>query len=315
MSKTLVVVDGLSGIGKDTFIEHLRVRLENELSIPIILEKEPTNSFYGERAILRFKKNLNDYETMMLMLLDRYIHVEKIKSSAPDECIIIMNRYGLSTLVYQDQKFSDIIINSHKFFTIPDVTIILDANHQRWFECNRDGFFQDKIENKNNDRGSFRNKLKAEHVYNSVREKYLEQYPLYMTGRVKILEAFRDTREMTDDVIDLISNIHNGGHVQRGVIDAKLLANEINRVEADGASNKVVMDEVEKCIKYLLETVQTFTTEEVILSLKKYDVKRVIGNVIKKLLRRGYIKYDTIDISFRKIDHRYIRGDHYFNWQ
>jgi thymidylate kinase len=313
--QTIIAVDGLSGVGKDTFIDHLKYRLELDFTKKVYLTREPTDDFYGERALTRLKHGKNDMETVLLMLADRYVHMNNFLKECEPESIVIINRYGLSTFVYQGDMFFSLISEAHKHFVIPHLTVVIDASHKQWLDGNREWLYDTKgLDNSiKDDRGRYREKLKSEEEYEELREKYTSRYPYHVTGFRFIIDGFDDLDVMVDKVMPhVIRAIDKKIPAPSYIVERELLYKEVtsNPRTANSHNNKKVMGEIEKKIIELIRKNNKFKTDTVHALLPEYDTGKLIGNVIKRLLNRGYIKR----IIFNGVIRHYCAGKNFNEW-
>jgi len=205
----LIVIEGVRGVGKDTFAELLVSELSAE-AIDVHLATEPTKELYGDRALLRTKMGHNDKETALLFFLDRVAHIDRLERSVPPDSLVLMVRYSLSSFVYQEPE--DMILSMHRFVRKPDYTILLDSTYERWRRVNH----LHKTSGGNADRAKLRqNDLSHPQKYEEYRQRYLRAvaYP-ELSKRYIVLEAFRDDDEMVSDVWKDILQISKYGEIR-----------------------------------------------------------------------------------------------------
>lgn len=316
LDQRLIVFEGLSGSGKDTVIEYVKFRL---CDYPVVVEKEPTRSFYGERALVRLSKGLNDLETTMLMLLDRYDHINKMKIKLDHDSIILMNRYGLSTLVYQDESHFNLIKNFHSFLPVPSVTIVLDSDYKEWVKGNRESFSVN-AKHTDSDRGNFRKELRNPQIYETYRRMYLSTKVAHITGEVKIVKGFRDLEIMTDEIVDIILRSKPATATKLSLnselLNMALYSRESEESEKDSAKNKQVMVEIELIIHKLLSKNNFFSVDEIYKQMEGKQIARVVGNVVQKLKLNQYIESTN---SIKKWESSnvviYTKGCNFNQWE
>jgi dTMP kinase len=134
-----VVLEGISGTGKDTQIMLLKKNLQRK-GYPIELVREPANEYKQIRKLWKKRHNdkINDplINTFFLMA-DRYEQIhQKIRPAIEAGSIVISNRSYISNLIYQcnsDDEISTAIF-AHKFVPIPDLIIFYDIDPDDAFE-------------------------------------------------------------------------------------------------------------------------------------------------------------------------------------
>lgn len=319
LDQTFVVVDGLSGIGKDTVLRYLGYRL---CDYKVVSEKEPTDKMYGERALVRLRHGLNDLETTMLLLLDRYEHMKTLSEKCAPNSIILMNRYGLSSLIYQNEAHEKLISEAHRFFPTPDITFILDAPYSIWLDSNK-GEFVSSTEG--SDRGNFRSTLRNKQIYDSYRKMYTNMNSKHITGNTHIITAFRDLEDMADEMAGII--ISKIGQTSTEVPIETLLLHEALKIEEtslkgkDSGRNKALMVEIEKCIHQLLIKKPDFGVDDIYIEMNNKNINKVIGNVIQRLLAKkaiepsGKVRKNLTNEALTKSVLIYQRGDNFRSWE
>jgi len=128
-----IVFEGLDGAGTTTQVDLLAGYLRNEKSEQkIVVTKEPTNNIIGGliRGCLTGDWKTSPAGLQLLFAADRAHHLSKeIDPALNDGCIVICDRYCLSTLAYGamdlDQKWLE-QINSR--FRQPDLTFLIDVS-------------------------------------------------------------------------------------------------------------------------------------------------------------------------------------------
>lgn len=128
-----IVFEGLDGAGTTTQVELLAGYLRNEKpEQKIVVTKEPTNNIIGGliRGCLTGDWKTSPAGLQLLFAADRAHHLsKKIEPALNDGCIVICDRYCLSTLAYGaidlDQKWLE-QINSR--FRQPDLTFLIDVS-------------------------------------------------------------------------------------------------------------------------------------------------------------------------------------------
>lgn len=153
----LIVIEGIDGAGKST---QARLLLKNLKSsrVKTILLKEPTNKIFKKLI----KETDDEFERLLLFLLDRYKNFQKIKEYLKKGFFVILDRSFPSTLVYQYYcsklrfllKEELIIYLNHLAMNhiSPDLVIILDIEHNTALErikSKKSGFDLDSYNKKN----------------------------------------------------------------------------------------------------------------------------------------------------------------------
>jgi dTMP kinase len=128
----LVAIEGIDGAGKTTQAKLIKDRLEQE-GYPVKLLHEPTNGKWGNK-IRDLAKNgrheVSPRTEFELFLKDRIEDVKKyIKPALEQKKIVIMDRYYISSVVYQGALGLDLDFIERENLNVapkPDLTIILD---------------------------------------------------------------------------------------------------------------------------------------------------------------------------------------------
>jgi len=93
-----IVFEGADNVGKSTQAEALESFFKAQ-NIPVWRTAEPTrDSIYGKT--LREVPNLSNLEMILLILLDRNLHVQEIESYLSRGCTVICDRFYWSSLAY-----------------------------------------------------------------------------------------------------------------------------------------------------------------------------------------------------------------------
>lgn len=205
----LVVIEGCRGVGKGTFTQALSSSLRED-GYTVSTTTEPTKGMYGQGAILRLSRGQNDIETTMLFCLDRKQHIESIQSELPPRTIIICDRYSLSTMVYQPAEHKELIMMIHEGIPKPDLTILIDSDHDTWLEGNMEAFVTQKLYNRRSgDRSNLRNGDKNPEVYNAFRARYIEAVNSGIVGDHSIIAGFQSSEDMVGSVLGTIISKHS----------------------------------------------------------------------------------------------------------
>ena len=127
-----IVFEGIDGTGKTTQIHMLAERLR-QLGYAVVATREPTNGVYGKkiRELFVDRGAASPQRELELFIADREQHVrEIIEPALADSCIVLCDRYYLSTVAYQGANGIDpgAILAMNKGFPVPDLAIILEID-------------------------------------------------------------------------------------------------------------------------------------------------------------------------------------------
>ena len=129
MKGKLVCIEGIDGSGKTTQVNLLAKALR-ERGYDVIILKEPTDGVYGKKIRKMIEEGKTNPEKLFeLFLKDRKENIEKnILPALRNGKIVIMDRYYISTLVYQSDVGIERILEAHEKISAPkpDLVIILD---------------------------------------------------------------------------------------------------------------------------------------------------------------------------------------------
>jgi dTMP kinase len=125
-----IVFEGIDGTGKSTQVHLLAEKLKH-LGYAVVATREPTDGPYGRkiRELFIDRGAVSREEELALFIADRSQHVsEVIRPGLKDGCVVISDRYYLSTVAYQGANGMDPerILNKNKVFPVPDMAIILE---------------------------------------------------------------------------------------------------------------------------------------------------------------------------------------------
>ena len=125
-----IVFEGIDGTGKSTQL-HLLAEKLRQIGYAVVATREPTNGPYGQkiRELFVDRGTVSREEELELFIADRDQHVnEVIAPSLSDGCVVICDRYYLSTVAYQGANGldPDLILKKNEDFPIPDLAIILE---------------------------------------------------------------------------------------------------------------------------------------------------------------------------------------------
>lgn len=125
-----IVFEGIDGTGKSTQL-HLLVEKLRQLGYAVVATREPTDGPYGQkiRELFTDRGAVTHEEELELFIADREQHVaEVIGPALKDGCVVICDRYYLSTIAYQGANGvnPDLIMKKNEKFPAPDLAIILE---------------------------------------------------------------------------------------------------------------------------------------------------------------------------------------------
>jgi dTMP kinase len=127
-----VVVEGPSGVGKSTVVEHLHAELTNR-DIPVVATKEPSDSTLGKLA----RQGTDEYRGLVLACLvtaDRYHHLERIiRPALRAGKVVVCDRYVPTSLVLQrlDGVDPEFLTQLNQYAAKPDLTVVLTGEPER----------------------------------------------------------------------------------------------------------------------------------------------------------------------------------------
>jgi len=125
-----IVFEGIDGTGKSTQVQLLAEKLR-QLGYAVVATREPTNGSYGQkiRELFVDRGAVSREEELDLFIADREQHVKEVIAPALDDgCVVISDRYFLSTVAYQGANGMDTedILQKNAGFPVPDLAIILE---------------------------------------------------------------------------------------------------------------------------------------------------------------------------------------------
>ncbi len=125
-----IVFEGIDGTGKSTQL-HLVAEKLRQLGYAVVATREPTNGTYGQKISELFvdRSAVSHEEELELFIADRHQHVQEVIAPAlSDGCVVICDRYYLSTVAYQGANGMDpdLILKKNEHFPVPDLAIILE---------------------------------------------------------------------------------------------------------------------------------------------------------------------------------------------
>ena len=125
-----IVIEGIDGTGKSTQL-HLLAEKLRQLGYAVVATREPTSGPYGQkiRELFVDRGAVSQEEELELFIADRDQHVKEVIAPAlADGCVVICDRYYLSTIAYQGANGMDLdlILKKNADFPVPDLAVILE---------------------------------------------------------------------------------------------------------------------------------------------------------------------------------------------
>ena len=125
-----IVFEGIDGTGKSTQVRLLAEKLR-QLGYAVVETREPTNGSYGQkiRELFTDRTSVSQDEELQLFIADRDQHVREVITPAlSDGCIVVSDRYYLSTVAYQGANGMNpaLILKKNAVFPVPDLAFILE---------------------------------------------------------------------------------------------------------------------------------------------------------------------------------------------
>jgi len=104
-----------------------------QLGYAVLATREPTDGPYGKkiRELFLDRGSVSQEEELELFIADRAEHVKEVIAPAlADGCVVVCDRYYLSTVAYQGANGlnQDLILEKNKNFPVPDLAIILEID-------------------------------------------------------------------------------------------------------------------------------------------------------------------------------------------
>lgn len=206
MSKNLIIcLEGPDGCGKTTqcFLLHYCLKLNN---IPNISSREPGGSKIGEslREVLLSNSKIDPNTNILLYSAIRLNHIkETILPALENNKTVILDRYLLSTLVYQGQDNQELInkiIILHKEFNnnlYPSLTLVLAVDSEIAVK---------RINTRSTN--NFYDKMPIEY-HKKIMRLYKQEIKRNYKGNTILINANLDIYGIHKNIIDNINNIFN----------------------------------------------------------------------------------------------------------
>jgi dTMP kinase len=169
-----VVFEGIDGTGKSTQL-HLLAEKMQQLGYAVVSTCEPTNGPFGQkiRELFVDRGVVSQEEELELFIADRDEHVQEVLEPAlADGCVVVCDRYYLSTVAYQGANGMDpeFIMQKNKDFPVPDLAIILEIEPSQGIQ---------RIQNqRNEDPNTFEeesNLTKVAAIFSSMQHHYIKR--------------------------------------------------------------------------------------------------------------------------------------------
>jgi len=199
--KNFAVLEGGDGSGTTTQLSILGERLKKLKKPAFFPTFEPTESQIGQiiRRALKKEISVRPETLCLLFAADRNEHLhgaDGILEHANSGCLVVSDRYALSSLVYQGIECGDElpqIVNSR--FPAPELTIFLDIDPKTAIDRMKGRGSLDIYE-----RLDFQKK---------VREKYLSVLEAYTAAgaKVRIIDALKSAQEVGEELWSIISEM------------------------------------------------------------------------------------------------------------
>jgi len=196
-----VVFEGGDGSGTTTQVSLLTERLNNYTNIKHFSTFEPTGEVIGKliRSALKREISFKPETLAMLFAAQRNEHLYSqngILEHINQGCLVISDRYALSSLVYQGIECGhDLPLSLNSRFPAPEITIFLDIDPQ---------IAHSRMKNRSSleiyEYLEFMEKVRLQ--YKSCIEIYRK-----MGARVEIIDASKSAQEVADQVWSILSGM------------------------------------------------------------------------------------------------------------
>lgn len=202
----LITIEGGEGSGKTTVAKRVVEKLK-EVGYDAVYLREPGGNATAEkiRNIVVNEEGLDPYVQLLLFSAARACIVDDIKNAIDSGKIVVMDRYVLSTLVYQGRvggipiyQIKTLTNIATKSLAKPNIEFILDISAEEGLK---------RIADNNRETNVF-DKLNID-FHNKVNEAF--RYTSYAQERC-IIDASKDKEEVFDSIIKYIYKylINNG---------------------------------------------------------------------------------------------------------
>lgn len=199
-----IVLEGGEGSGKTTISKKLQQVLESN-GYNTLLTREPGGDPVSEmiRNVIIHSDDIDPFTQLSLIVASRKRNIDlRIKPALEKNNIVISDRFGLSTIVYQGIVQGIPLKTIRQLFTIsdihlkPDVEIILDVDPK--VGLNRV---------MTNDREVSAIDKKGLEFHSKINEAYLHNNYVAKDGYRAIIDANRNLDDVCTDVVNAVTNI------------------------------------------------------------------------------------------------------------
>lgn len=193
-----IVLEGISGSGKDTQADRLQERLKGR-GHTVVTVHEPTD-MYGELLDVwktGHKKQIDDPAIMKFLLMaDRYELIQdKVRPALEKGHMVISVRSFVSTLVYQCSDTGDVAATAfaHRFVPLPDLLMLFDVDADVAWTRIKD----------RKDKGIYETRSLLE----KHRERYRDICSRLLEPRLKIIDASKSIDEVAEQTWESVVTV------------------------------------------------------------------------------------------------------------
>lgn len=196
-----IILEGISGSGKDTQALLLQKRLEQD-GKRVVMVVEPSDTFRTFRKSLG--ESTDPVVTLFLLMADRYKLIQKTVIPSLQSGIVVLSvRSFLSTLVYQENEMYDsmFLALAHQFVPAPDLVILYDIDPDIAFK---------RIQKRDR-------QLSSDEVPEKMlryRQKYLEICGIIPSIMLKIVNAEANPEEVSSETWRVVREAGLAGKTQ-----------------------------------------------------------------------------------------------------
>ena len=197
-----IVLEGISGSGKDTQADLLKPRLEQD-GHHVLRVKEPAGKYQMARDGWG-PRGADPVIQMFLLLADRYeLMSEKVKPALARDDIVLSVRSFLSTMVHQHQSMYDssMIAFMHGFVPLPDMVILYDLDVElAWQRCLR------RAKSTMSEMGAY----ETEDTLRKHRQLYLDRLAAMPSLQIEVIDASRSISDVFDSTWSVVDRLLAG---------------------------------------------------------------------------------------------------------
>ena len=192
-----IVFEGIDGTGKSTQLHLLAEKLK-QMGYAVVTTREPTDGPYGRkiRELFVDRTTVSHTQELELFIADREQHVQEVIAPAlADGCVVVCDRYYLSTVAYQGANGLDIdfILNKNKDFPAPDLAIIIEIDPAQGIQ---------RIQKQRNEQpNTFEeetNLIKVAKIFDSMQQDFI----IRINGSVSIENVHHQVLEVVEKVLN-----------------------------------------------------------------------------------------------------------------